>query len=74
MEFQVERARQYYAKAFAQLPEADRRSQVAGLIMAAIYRTTLEEIVKDGCRVLTHRLSLPPLRKLWLAARTWITA
>jgi phytoene synthase len=45
---------------------------VAGLIMAAIYRRTLEEIVKDGCRVLTHRLSLTPVRKLWLAAKTWL--
>lgn len=72
MEFQVERARDYYQRAHSQLPEVDRRSQVAGLIMAAIYRTTLEEIVADGCRVLTHRLSLPPLRKLWLAAKTWL--
>ena len=72
MEFQVARARDCYARALAQLPASDRRRQVAGLIMAAIYRTTLEEIVKDGCRVLTHRVSLPPLRKLWLAATTWI--
>lgn len=72
MEFQVERAREYYARAMSELPAVDRRRQVAGLIMAAIYRTTLEEIVADGCRVLTHRLSLPPLRKLWIAARTWL--
>ncbi len=74
MDFQVARAQECYERAFAQLPQADRRSQVAGLIMAAIYRTTLDEIVKDGCRVLTHRVSLPPLRKLWIAARTWLAA
>ena len=72
MEFQVQRARECYERALSQLPAVDRRRQVAGLIMAAIYRTTLEEIVKDGCRVLTHRLSLPPLRKLWIAAKTWL--
>jgi len=74
MDFQVARAQESYDRALAQLPAVDRRSQIAGLIMAAIYRTTLDEIVKDGCRVLTHRVSLPPLRKLWIAAKTWITA
>ncbi len=74
MEFQVARAREHYERALAQLPAGDRRKQVAGLIMAAIYRATLEEIVKDGCRVLTHRLKLPPLRKLWIAGRTWLAA
>ncbi|HEX8986525.1 MAG TPA: presqualene diphosphate synthase HpnD [Rhodocyclaceae bacterium] len=73
MAFQAQRARDYYDRALAELPRLDRRRQVAGLIMAAIYRTTLEEIVRDGYRVLTHRLSLPPLRKLWIAATTWIS-
>ena len=31
----------------------------------------LEEIRDDGCRVLTHRTSLTPLRKLWIAWKTW---
>jgi phytoene synthase len=74
MELQVARARDCYDRALAQLPPVDRRRQVAGLIMAAIYRTTLDEIANDGCRVLTHHLKLPPLRKLWIAARTWLTA
>ena len=74
MEFQVERARDTYRQAFAQLPAADRKAQRAGLIMAAIYRATLDEIVRDGFRVLDQRISLPPLRKLWLAGKTWITA
>ena len=74
MEFQVARAREHYERALAQLPVGDRRKQIAGLIMAAIYRSTLEEIVKDGCRVLTHRLALPPLRKLWIAGKTWLGA
>jgi len=74
MEFQVERAQNLYRQAFAQLPAADRKAQRAGLIMAAIYRATLDEIVRDRFRVLDQRISLPPLRKLWLAGKTWITA
>ena len=72
MEFQIERALGYYREAFALLPAIDRRAQRAGIIMAAIYRTLLEEIRRDGCRVLTHRTSLTPLRKLWIAWWTWM--
>ncbi|MFH1870850.1 MAG: presqualene diphosphate synthase HpnD [Pseudomonadota bacterium] len=71
MAFQVERAQALYSQAFAQLPVADRKAQRAGLIMAAIYRATLDEIVRDSFRVLDQRISLPPLRKLWLAGKTW---
>jgi phytoene synthase len=74
MEFQVERALAWYDRAFALLPAADRRAQRPGLVMAAIYRTLLVEIRADGCRVLTTRTSLTPLRKLWLAWKTWVTA
>lgn len=70
MEFQIERAQKYYDQALAALPEVDRKSQKSGLIMAAIYRTVLDEIRRDGCRVLTHRTALTPLRKLWIAWRT----
>ena len=40
--------------------------------MAAIYRTLLDEIRADGMQVLKQRTSLTPLRKLWIAWRTWI--
>jgi phytoene synthase len=72
MAFQTERARQTYAEAMALLPEADRKAQRPGLIMAAIYHALLEEIQADGFQVLDRRTSLTPLRKLWLAWRTWI--
>jgi phytoene synthase len=70
MEFQVQRARKFYNKALAALPRVDRRSQRPGLIMAAIYSTLLDEIERDGFRVLDRRLSLTPLRKAWLAWKT----
>ena len=68
--FQAERAQSYYDRAFGHLPEVDRFSQRSGIIMAAIYRTTLREIEDDGYRVLEHRIKLTPLRKLWIAWRT----
>ncbi|MBL8480650.1 MAG: presqualene diphosphate synthase HpnD [Rhodocyclaceae bacterium] len=74
MEFQIERAEQYYERAYAQLPAADRKAQRPGLMMARIYRTLLREIRHDGCRVLDRRTSLTPLRKLWLAWSTWAFA
>jgi 15-cis-phytoene synthase len=70
MAFQVQRARAFYDKAFAALPSIDRRSQRPGLIMAAIYRTVLGEIERDGFRVLDRRHSLTPLRKAWIAWKT----
>jgi phytoene synthase len=74
MEFQAERARGYYERAMSSLPARDRRAQRPGLIMAAIYRTLLEEIQRDGFHVLTRRTSLTPLRKFWIAWRTWVAA
>ena len=74
MRFQMARAQSYYDEAYAALPTADRRAQRPGLIMAAIYRTLLEEIARDGFHVLKHKVSLTPLRKLWLAWKTWIRA
>ena len=72
VEFQIERALGYYRSAFAKLPAEDRKAQRAGIIMAAIYQTLLEEIRADGCRVLRQRTSLTPIRKLWIAWKTWI--
>ena len=70
MRFQAERAHRIYDEALALLPEADRRAQRPGLMMANIYRTLLREIEADGFRVLHQRTSLTPLRKLWIAWRT----
>ena len=71
MEFQYQRARTTYDDAYTLLPKVDRKSQRPGLIMAAIYRDLLEAIREEGFPVLTSRTSLTPLRKLWLAWRTW---
>ena len=72
MRFQVARAQKAYDEAFALLPAEDRRAQRPGLIMAAIYRTVLNEVERDGYHVLKQRISLTPIRKLWLAWKTWV--
>jgi phytoene synthase len=74
MQFQARRAESYYARAIEALPAEDRKAQRPGLIMAAIYRQLLTEIERDGFRVLTQRTSLTPLRKFWIAWKTWVTA
>lgn len=66
----LERARGHYRTALDLLPAEDRHAQRSGLIMAAIYQATLDEIERDGLRVLDRRVSLTPLRKLWIAWRT----
>jgi phytoene synthase len=75
MRFQAERAHRLYDEALALLPATELRPQKPGLMMAAIYRTLLVEIERGGFQVLHQRISLTPLRKLWIAARTqWRTA
>jgi phytoene synthase len=73
LEFQIERAESFYDRALNALPQEDRKAQRTGLIMAAIYRTLLREILADQPqKVLNSKTSLTPLRKLWLAWTTWI--
>jgi phytoene synthase len=70
MAAQVARAREWYVRAQGALPAQDRRAQRPGLIMAAIYRTLLDEIENDGYDVLDRRIALTPLRKFWIAWKT----
>jgi phytoene synthase len=72
MAFQAQRARGLYKEAMSALPEADRRAQRPGLMMAAIYHALLDEIERDDWQVLHQRISLTPVRKLWLAWKTWV--
>jgi phytoene synthase len=67
MRFQAQRAHALYDEALALLPPQDRRAQKPGLMMASIYRTLLREIEDENFQVLHQRISLTPVRKLWLA-------
>jgi 15-cis-phytoene synthase len=67
MAHQADKAKSLYTSAYEMLPEIDRRAQKPGLMMASIYRTLLEEIELANFPVLHQRVSLTPIRKLWLA-------
>jgi phytoene synthase len=70
MQFQAARAHELYDQALSLLPADDRRTQRPGLMMAAIYRTLLREIEASQFQVLHQRISLTPLRKVWIAMVT----
>ena len=65
MDFEVQRAREYYRRAVAELSPRDRRSMVAAEIMRRVYWQILEKIRRSRYQVFTirHRLGKP--RKLW---------
>ena len=72
MRFQAARARATYQEALALLPADDRKAQRPGLMMGAIYSALLAEIERDNFQVLHQRIALTPLRKMWIAWRTWV--
>jgi len=68
---QIERAERYYAEAFTRLPKVDRVAQRPGLIMGHIYHCLLQELRHEGAAVFKQRIALTPIRKLWIAWKTW---
>src|SRR5690625_1234125 len=71
MKFQAARARYYFGQAAAALTDSDRRSQRPGLLSAALANALRKELERDDWRVLEQQLSLTPIRKFWLAWKTW---
>ncbi len=70
MLFHAERAHQCYRDAYKTLPKQDRYDQKTGIIMAAIYENTLNEMEDDQLQVLKHKVMIPPLRKIIIALKT----
>lgn len=68
--YQVNRIRQYFHDALADLDPCDRYSQRAGLVQIALQLATLKAMEEDGYQVLRRRVSLTPIHKLWIAWRT----
>lgn len=69
--FHADRAHQCYRDAIDTLPLQDRYDQKTGIIMAAIYENTLNEMEDDKLQVLKHKIVIPPLRKVIIALRTF---
>jgi phytoene synthase len=71
LEYEVERARSFYAQAASALPAEDRAAMVCAEAMRSIYHALLERIACDGCDVIGRRYRLSTPRKLYLVGRTW---
>jgi phytoene synthase len=72
LDFQADRAREQYARAEALLPAADRKAMASAQIMSAVYRATLDKVVRLGFPLGAARVTLSRPRKAWIAARTLI--
>jgi phytoene synthase len=72
MDEQAVRTRGLFGQAMQALPEADRRAQRPNLMLAAIHWALLRELQHDGWHVLDQRIALTPIRKFWLAWKTWV--
>ena len=69
VEFEAERARDWYATGWQLLPMLDRRSAACTGAMAGIYRQLLERIAAQPGAVLDSRVSLSTGEKAMVAAR-----
>jgi 15-cis-phytoene synthase len=74
MEYEANRARQYYLEAEHALPAEDRPAMLAAEAMRFIYAALLEHIVRSNYRVCDGRMSLSTTRKLYLVGRAWAGA
>jgi len=64
-------AKQAYADALAALPAEDRQSLTPSLMMGAIYYAHLAKLEIIGFDVWKKHARLSPMRKIWVAWRTW---
>ena len=69
VEFEAERARDWYATGWRLLPMLDRRSAACTGAMAGIYRQLLEKIAAQPGAVLNRRVSLSTGEKAMVAAK-----
>lgn len=67
--YQCERARDYFRRAAASLPQEDARSLVAAEIMGGIYYAILTRIERSGYDVFTRRVRVPRPWRALIAAR-----
>ena len=58
MDFEADRAQEYFRKAAAALPREDRRTMVSAEIMGAIYRRLLKQMEQDRFRVFEREYGL----------------
>jgi 15-cis-phytoene synthase len=74
LEFEGNRAREYYRRAAAALPSVDARSLVAAEIMGGIYYGILRRIERSGYDVFSRPIRVPRPHRAWIALRIWARA
>ena len=67
----AKQAESAYHKAIECLPVGDRESLRPSLLMAAIYHAQLTRMHQIGFDVWNHSAHISPIRKIWIAWRTW---
>ncbi|RPI48820.1 MAG: squalene synthase HpnD, partial [Acidobacteria bacterium] len=70
--YEIDRARQFYRKADAALPQHDERRLVSARIMGAIYYDLLRAIERAGYDVFHQNVRVPRRRQAWIAVLTWL--
>ena len=73
MEYEADRAAQFYTRARKSLKPGDRKNLVASEIMAAIYSSLLQKIRAAKYSVYSRQLSLSNIQKAWIAIETWLS-
>ena len=75
IEFQIERASEYYRRAFADVAAPGPQVAAPGSGDGGDLPDRLwTRYAPAAAKYSTERTSLTPLRKLWIAWRTWLTA
>lgn len=69
LRFQLQRIREFFGGAVERLAPSERLRQSSALIMLQLNRTLLDEVERNGMRLLEHEIQLTPLRKYWLARK-----
>jgi len=72
MAFEIQRAYDIYQDAIESLPKIDRLSQRPGLMMGSIYKCLLDKIIDSNYQVLHQRISLSPIKKIFIASKVWL--
>jgi len=71
LRFECQRARDYYDRAAADMPQVDARSLVAAEIMGGIYLGILRRIERGGYDVFSRRIRVPRPHRALIALRIW---
>ncbi|MBI5197577.1 MAG: presqualene diphosphate synthase HpnD [Nitrospirae bacterium] len=73
MQFECQRAKDYYRKATEALPAEDASTMIAARAMGGIYRGLLTRIETVRYDVFQHPISLSKSKKLWIVLKTLIS-